>query len=143
MHVDIEKYIGIPFKNHGCSFDGCDCYGLVKLLYKEEFGLILPDVGDLYNHAYHRHEVDSVLNSHIDYEWCLHIKKDSKPYRPFDMLTFRIAGTDHHVGLYLREGYMLHVIEGSDSGIERYDGIRWGKQLHHIVRHKDLNIDEY
>ena len=131
----VDKYVGIPFKDPGDSFKGCDCYGLVKLLYREEFGLSLPEVGDLYTSAYKRHEVDKTLSAHIDYDWCKKVQKD-EPLKPFDMLVFRIAGTDHHVGLYIREGYMLHVVEGSDSGVERYTGVRWGKQLHRVIRHK-------
>lgn len=131
----VDKYVGIPFKDHGDSFKGCDCYGLVKLLYREEFGLSLPEVGDLYTSAYKRHEVDKTLSAHIDYDWCKKVQK-GEPLNPFDMMVFRIAGTDHHVGLYIREGYMLHVVEGSDSGVERYTGVRWGKQLHRVIRHK-------
>ena len=135
----VEKYVGIPFKDHGNTREGCDCYGLVYLIYKEEFGLLLPQVGDMYDNAYNRKEVDGLLTSHLDYHsWCIDVTKNP-PYRPFDMLVFRIAGTDHHVGRYIRDGYMLHIIDGCNSGIERYTGIRWGRQLHRVIRHRDYD----
>lgn len=37
----IEKYIGIPHKFNGDTFEGCDCIGLVRLIYKTE-GWNLP-----------------------------------------------------------------------------------------------------
>lgn len=132
----VDKYVGIPFKDHGDTFEGCDCYGLVKLIYREEFGLLLPEVGDLYTSAYQRYQVDNTLSAHINYDWCKKVPKEEQ-YNPFDMLVFRIAGTDHHVGLYIREGFMLHVIEGSDSGVERYTGVRWSRQLHRVIRHRE------
>ncbi len=131
----IRKYVGIPFKDHGSDFDGCDCYGLVYLLYKEELGLMLPQVGDLYESAYNRHQVDNLLDRKTRFDWCMEVT--GQRYNPFDMLVFRIAGTDHHVGLYVREGYMLHIMEGCNAGIERYTGIRWGRQLHRVLRHRD------
>ena len=39
----IEKFIGIPFVSKGRSFKGCDCYGLVKLYYKEVLNIDLPE----------------------------------------------------------------------------------------------------
>ncbi len=41
--VWLNDYIGIPYELGGRSWDGLDCYGLVKLVYREEFGIALPD----------------------------------------------------------------------------------------------------
>ena len=40
----INDYIGIPFIDKGRDFKGCDCYGLIKLYYKNELGIDIPDV---------------------------------------------------------------------------------------------------
>jgi hypothetical protein len=48
MTVDVAKYVGIPWVCSSLaapSFAGCDCYGLVRLFYAEEFGISIPDPG--------------------------------------------------------------------------------------------------
>ena len=37
-------YIGIPYKDKGRTFNGCDCYGLLMLYYKKELGIEIPEV---------------------------------------------------------------------------------------------------
>ena len=39
----ISNFIGIPFVSKGSSFNGCDCYGLVKLYYKEILNIDIPE----------------------------------------------------------------------------------------------------
>ena len=39
----ISRFIGIPFVSQGRSFRGCDCYGLVKLYYKEVLNIEIPE----------------------------------------------------------------------------------------------------
>jgi len=41
---NISNFIGIPFINKGRTFEACDCYGVVKLYYKEILGIDIPDV---------------------------------------------------------------------------------------------------
>jgi len=39
----LNRYIGKPYKYGGRTLDGLDCYGLVKLIYKEQYNQNLPD----------------------------------------------------------------------------------------------------
>lgn len=47
--MDVKKYIGIPYAERGRDYDGCDCYGFVRLVLLDR-GVELP----LYDYA-HRH----------------------------------------------------------------------------------------
>lgn len=38
------KYMSIPYKHLGSDFSGADCLGLVRLYYKEELGILIPEV---------------------------------------------------------------------------------------------------
>lgn len=41
--IDYTKYLSIPYKINGCGWNGADCWGLVKIIAKEEFGIELPN----------------------------------------------------------------------------------------------------
>ena len=43
MRIDISKYLGIPYKHLGSDWTGINCYGLVRLFYKKELGISIPD----------------------------------------------------------------------------------------------------
>lgn len=129
------KYIGIPFKDHGRGFDGCDCYGLVSLVYENELGIHLPMVGDLYADAYKKRQVNETVANVNKNVWCKTIEPDFNVLMPYDVLVFRIGGFDHHVGLYIGNMSMLHVIEGANAGIEKVTSIRWIKQFNRGLRY--------
>jgi cell wall-associated NlpC family hydrolase len=39
----LNTYVGIPYEFGGRNMDGVDCYGLVKLIYFDQYDIILPD----------------------------------------------------------------------------------------------------
>lgn len=40
------KYLGIPYLQGGRTTEGCDCWGLVVIVYDEELGIALPKFDD-------------------------------------------------------------------------------------------------
>lgn len=41
--MDTRKYLTIPYVFHGRSFEGCDCYGILYLYFREELGIEIDD----------------------------------------------------------------------------------------------------
>ena len=68
--INFSKYINLPYKNLGRSFDGVDCYGLIWLIYKGELGIELPDFTELcYSQRWYKEKKDSIITENIDRRW--------------------------------------------------------------------------
>lgn len=131
--MDLKKYIGIPFRDHGCGYDGCDCYGLVRLVYARELGIELPHLGDQYSNAFARGEIGPLPAATVAEGWAVDVT-DLEPEQ-FDVLVFSRGGLDYHVGLFMYGETMLHCVDGTDSCLEKWCGIRWHRQLSRRLRH--------
>lgn len=108
--MNIEKYIHIPFKSHGRDFEGCDCYGLVRLFLENEFGIVLPDFWD--------------YMSAEDSKRIMELIEENKPLiagEPKDIpdigdiVLYKFQGYVSHVAVYVGEGRILHVMRNSNS----------------------------
>ena len=44
-----RRYIGVPYAKKGRSMDGADCWGLVRIVLDEQFGIAVPSYSDLYD----------------------------------------------------------------------------------------------
>jgi cell wall-associated NlpC family hydrolase len=130
--MDIRKYIGIPFKDGGRDFSGLDCWGLVRLVWQEEKGILMPDMGDAYSSAFARGEVGETAKLLEAGNW--NIDVTDQPRKELDVLVFSFASVDLHVGLWVAPGEMLHVMKGMDTAIERYDKMKWAKRLSRVLR---------
>lgn len=102
--MNIERYIGIPFKSHGRDFSGCDCYGLVRLVLQEEKGITLPDFWD-YEDANRPENVQGIIAANTT---GLGFRKDTP--EEGDVVLYKIFGYPSHMGLYVGKGRVLHVM---------------------------------
>ena len=109
----LDKYIGIPFVDGGRNKEGCDCWGLTTLVFKE-FGIDLPDykIGCMQSVRIH-----TQINAARKY-W----KKVSEPVAPCLVLMrmdSSLPKAISHVGTYIGEGRFIHTIVKQDSKIEK------------------------
>ena len=129
-------YIGIPYVDGGRSHDGCDCWGLVWLVFREQWGIDLPDYRGAYSSAADKADVAELIAGELG------------PWAPVaqakaavgDVGLFRYAdGSPGHVGLMLEPRRMLHVHQGLDTTIadldRRMHGVRWRDRLDMIGRY--------
>ena len=112
----MDTLIGIPWSSDGHDVSGCSCWGLVRLFYRTELGIELPDLaeGDKMQHAWR--PVDTVTRG--------------------DVLLFRRGPYDRHVAVAMDNATMLHVDQDKCSCIENYRGPLWSHRLLKIYRHR-------
>lgn len=128
MHFWWNQYIGIPFVDGGAGPSGCDCWGLVRLIYRQEFGIDLPGV--VYETMPEAKSIQAALELTRDAFW----EPVDMP-RAGDVLSLRVAGHESHVGIVTTPGHMLHMPEHEDSVIEPYTSRRWKERVIGIYRY--------
>lgn len=138
------KYVGLPFRDRGRDFSGVDCWGIVYLIYRNEFKIALPRYDDFEYHPERadREELEKVFNFERDSGNWYEIPANSAHCG--DVLLFRIDGLNTHVGLVVYPRHMIHVLEGNDSNkhkreplsaIERYDSMLWRNRMLSVHRY--------
>ncbi len=93
-------HVGIPYLAGGRTAEGCDCFGLVLLYYKNELGVELPDYTSV------------GLSTLADY-----FRKVETPQK-HDVIVFDIAG-DRHVGIAVSAMRFLHNISRANVVVSR------------------------
>lgn len=120
-----DQYIDIPFVRDGRERTGCDCWGLIYIIYQDQLGIVLYDYKGMFVAG------DSVacllrrakLMDKERAKW-----ERRSPYeapQPFDIVLLRTRGVPSHVGLVVDSRHMLHVTEGINSCVEEYTGPMW------------------
>ena len=114
--INIRKYIGIPFVDRGDSFKGADCYGLLRLFYREEFGRYIADPLITCDKCY---KVFSQYLIEIRKHW----KEIPEPVNYCGVAIAnepRLPNIVQHFGIYI-DGKILHTLKGVGSHIVRAD----------------------
>jgi len=122
-------YIGIPFRSHGRDRSGCDCYGLVALVLKEQFGKEVPFYADDYVDALECAEIAALIRSEIVSHWRQAGAGAAVAPGAGDAIVLNIAGEPWHVGIVVAPGWFLHVRPGTASCLERYESLRWRRRI--------------
>ncbi len=117
----------------GRDIDGLDCWGLVRLIYKDQFNIDLPSYVDQYN-ADDTHSTLAELIAISKESWT---KTDSPVVG--DVLLLRAEGSLSHVGVVISPTHFIHVIEDVNVAIERYDQGKWKSRLEGAYRY-DSNL---
>jgi cell wall-associated NlpC family hydrolase len=124
------KFIGIPYKDKGSSFEGCDCWGLVWLYYTDVLRLQIPRYG-----GYASAE-SSEIGDYIAERWNQWVSVDPTCIESGDVLALRVGRHAVHCGIHVGHGRMLHVMEGRMSCLERVDLGFWKNAIVRVGRWK-------
>ena len=120
-------YIGIPFLDLGRDRQGCDCWGLVRLVLGEQAETQLPSLATCYasedNAAGVRDAIEAERRSGAWHPI------DAGDEQPFDVVEMsgaaRVPGSGWmfgplHVGVVVTSGWLLHVERGTAAVLARY-----------------------
>lgn len=117
--------MGIPQANLGRSELGCDCWGLVRLVYRRELAIDLPSYRGAYVSPDEREEIAALVDS----------VEQVGPWRqadhpaPFNLLVFRRGQLRSHLGLRITSRLMLHMDGTDQARIADLRAGRWIRRL--------------
>jgi cell wall-associated NlpC family hydrolase len=131
---DLSPYVGLQWRSKGREKDGVDCWGLLRLVYKEKLGIQLPSYTDEYLCADDGEAIQALVNGAKDQWTRVHDTME----RAYDLVLIRWMGHERHVGLVAGAGRILHIEENRTSTIEPYHGPMIAKRIVGFYRHEFL-----
>jgi cell wall-associated NlpC family hydrolase len=123
-----NDYIGIPFVDGGRTFDGCDCWGLVRLIFEKELDITLPQYGEISSSDMIRIS-EKMKAGRDDAETWLPVLGDAKQ---FDVVVMAWTGrkSPGHVGVAVDARRLIHVEKGINTSMVPFS--------HYTVKHRVL-----
>lgn len=136
----VRDYVGIQFTPRGRRRDeGLDCWGLIRLVYAEQWGVYLPSFDADYADVTDAAGVAAVAQACVGPRELVHggpvvapahwTPLDESSAKCGDLVRFRLANDLVHVGMVVGPGEMLHAFPGCDSCKERYDRPTWVRRV--------------
>lgn len=113
----VTKYIGIPFIDHGTTNKGCDCWGLVRLVYRQEKKIELGQYD--YLNAVDCDEIQEIVRKNKVFEF----KEIVTPHE-FDLVLLRMHGRPCHIGIWVEPNRILHASYNIGVVLEDKSGSR-------------------
>lgn len=132
----VEKYIGLPFEDRGRSKSGCDCWGLVRLILKEEMGIEVIDFSNSYRDTADSKTIRQLIEEE-EKQW-IQIAFDEATLG--DAIIMRYREYPMHIGLVLEPGVMIHTERGKEAVIERYDRLNWINKIVGFYRYDSSRL---
>lgn len=119
-------YLTIPFKDRGRDASGLDCWGLVRMVYLERFGVMLDDHAATYESCTDGVGMAAAWQAERQ-RWTLLDSSDA--LRVGDVAAFRIGENTQHVGIAVARGRFLHAVHGVGVAIEDWASPLWANRL--------------
>jgi cell wall-associated NlpC family hydrolase len=130
-----DQYIGVPHALHGTDRHGCDCWGLVRLVFLVQHNIDLPSYQGASTSRAEIAEMHRLVAG----------ERDSGPwqpvegeYLPFDVLVFRRGRFNAHVAIVVDNRLMLHIAEDDCARLENYQVSRWASRRTGAYRHGEV-----
>lgn len=127
------RYIGIPYEAGARGPEKLDCWGLVRIVYRNEFKIELPEHAGLALETTPRH-TSYMIQQGLKHEWT-HV------LIPFDgaLVAMGHNETIHHIGVYANadSGQVLHCLGGHSVIAETLTKLKYrGMRVLKFYRHE-------
>lgn len=132
--MDCATYIGLPFLEKGRDRTGVDCWGLVAMLLREQFGLEVPSYTEDYTTTKEGEEIAALIGRE-SLDWP---EVPLAEAQPGDVLILRIKGQPWHCGLVVEPPCFIHAALGVGTVRERWDALLWSRRIVAVHRHPEL-----
>ena len=132
-----REFVGIPYAPMGRTRAGADCWGLVRILLEEHFGIRVPDLSEQYQADARPEDLEQITHEEAEKWWPIALGDE----QPGDVVLMALAGWDRHTGVVVAPGWMVHTEKGLDSVLERYAEPRWNRRLRGFFRHEQLHAE--
>ncbi|MDG4603753.1 MAG: NlpC/P60 family protein [Defluviicoccus sp.] len=141
----VEPYIGIPFADLGRDREGCDCWGLVRLMLAEQTGLSLPSYATSYGSEGNVEAVGrEITSAERSGAWLPVLPCRERALDVAELLLpVIVAGQTRlaplHVGLVVAPGWLIHVERATAAVLVRYrEDQSLRRRLAGFWRHRSL-----
>lgn len=132
----------VPFVDRGSDFAGCDCYGLVRLLYAEVKGVLLPDLGGIAQGADLSPRAAEVAEACAG-TW---VEVPRPQAKALDVVLMRgiVAHEGHkasrpvHVGCMVNPGALIHIEEGVGVSLVELNHFRIRRRVDGFYRYSGV-----
>lgn len=123
-------YVGLPWLDCGRDAYGLDCWGLVRLIYEEQFGIELPTLSGRYADTRDGESIAALYET----ERCDWIERPGPASG--DVVAFRIAGIPLHVGVVVDARSFLHAWVERGTCLDRLTSPAWRPRVLGFYRHR-------
>lgn len=123
--MDLRKYIGHAYQERGC-------WELLRLIYRDEMAVVLPDYAEEYARIAEQDRGSlGALILGCSKAWRSIDRGDEQQG---DAVLFRMFGQPSHIGVVSGAGEFIHVQQERTAVIESYRGPRWLPRLEGFYR---------
>lgn len=126
-----NDYIKIPFGDKGRDRKSCDCWGLVRLIYRDRLGIELPELLD-YSDTLDGKNISQLCRQEASSHW---VSIPHGEEKPFDVIVLKVMGFPMHIGVVCANGFMIHCLKGSNTVVVPYNGVIWKKRIAGFYRY--------
>lgn len=129
-----EPFIRLQYEDKGRGPIGFDCWGFVRHVERERFGVSdLPDLSEEYGSAEDHAAVADVVQR---YERALSScwVPVSEPH-PGDIIILKIVGHPWHCAVAVGGDWMMHILKGVNVGLEHFTREPWRNRIEGFYRH--------